>query len=79
MFYEKFKATNRINDIIKLKNNKYTIDTTLINRIILKGEGLLEKNIIESKICTKCNSQKLHSFRELGENAGRNTGLMMLK
>ena len=78
MFYEKFEYTNQINEIIKFRNNKYYIDTALINRIILKEEGLKEENIIESRICTKCNSEKLHSFRKSKELAGRNTGLIAL-
>ena len=78
MFYEKFKYTKQIDEIIKFRNNKYYIDTALINRIILKEEGLKEENIIESRICTKCNSEKLHSFRKSKELAGRNTGLIAL-
>ena len=78
MFYEKFEYTNQINEIIKFRNNKYYIDTVLINKIILKEEGLKDENIIDSKICTKCNSDKLHSYRESKEFVGRNTGLISL-
>lgn len=80
MFYEKFKDTGEIEKIIKTANkNKYYIDTVLINRIILNREGLRNENIIESKICTKCNSNKLHSYREEREKSGRNTGMIALK
>jgi len=80
MFYEKFKNTIEIDEIIqKNGNNKYYIDTVLINKILLNGEGLKEKNIIDSDICTKCNSDKLHSYRQDKEVSGRNTGLIMLK
>lgn len=80
MFYEKFKSIGAIEKIIKTTNkNKYYIDTVLINRIILNREGLKNDNIIESKICTKCNSNKLHSYREEKEKSGRNTGIISLK
>ena len=81
MFYEKFKFTNRIDEIIKKSedNSKFYIDTTLINRIILNREGILEKNILDSELCTMCNSYKMHSYRQNGSLAGRNTALMALR
>lgn len=81
MFYDKFKNTGRISDIINKadEENKYYVDTVLINKIILKEEGLEDKNIIDSKICTKCRNDKLHSYRGEGEKAGRNTGLICLE
>ena len=77
MFYERFKDTELTHEIIKKQknNHKYYIDTTLINRIILKREGLKE----DSTICTKCNSDKLHSYREDKELSGRNTAIITLK
>ena len=80
MFYDKFKDKKEINQIITKQENKskYYIDTVLINRIILKEEGLIDNNIIESKICTKCKSEKLHSYREEGELSGRNTSIITL-
>ena len=41
--------------------------------------GLLEENIIDSEICTVCESDKFHSFRVEGKNYELNTGIMMLK
>lgn len=81
MFYEKFKAAEEIGKAIKKSknNSKYYIDTVLINKVILKREGLREENIIDSKICTKCNSDNLHSYREYKEKSGRNTGLIALR
>lgn len=81
MFYKKFKNTGRIEEIIKKShnNNKYYIDTGLVNRLILKEEGMRDENIIDSMICTKCNSEKLHSYRDEGEFSGRNTALIALK
>lgn len=80
MFYNKYKYTGRIEEIIQnsQKNSKYYIDTLLINVIILLEEGLNIQNIIDNGICTKCNSKKLHSYREDGELAGRNTSLISL-
>ena len=80
MFYERFKDFKEIDDIIKKceNNDKYYIDTVLINKIILRKEGLNVNNIIDSGICTKCNSYKMHSYREEKEIAGRNTALITL-
>lgn len=79
MFYEKFRNLNEIDKIItKSKNSKYYIDTGLINRIILMQEGVMEGNIIYSDICTKCNSEKLHSYRVEKQNSGRNTSLIAI-
>ncbi len=80
MFESKFKYTGRIDEIIQKSDvhGKYYIDTQLINRIILEEEGMLPENIIESEICTKCNSNKLHSYRSEGELVGRNTSVICL-
>lgn len=79
MFYEKFKNLGNIEEIItKVKNSKYCIDTGRINRLILIQEGLEEKNIIDSNICTKCKHNKLHSYREEKELSGRNTSIITL-
>ncbi len=69
-----------INDIIKYnqESKSYFIDTVEINKNLLKEEGILEENIIDSKICTVCNSNIIHSYRKEGEKAGRNTALISL-
>lgn len=75
-----FDYTGRINDIIeKNLNNKFNIDTILINKILLKQEGLKEENIIDSGICNVCNSDQMHSFRVEKENYGLNTAIIELK
>lgn len=79
MFYNEFSYTKIINDIIKKKNEKYCIDTVLINKIILEEAGLKEENIIDSKICTVCNSKLMHSYRETKDLAGRNTAIIGMK
>lgn len=81
-FYNVF---NKINDIIfPVKSNeqeiqKYYIDTVKINKYMLMEMGLNEENIIDSKICTVCNSDLIHSYRKEGKIAGRNTAIIMLK
>ena len=77
LFKKKFEYTGEIEKIIEKgktinKIQKYNIDTTLINEIILKETGLLEKNIIDSGICTVCNSNMFHSYRADKEKSGRN-------
>ena len=76
-FKKEFEYTGKINEIIekgKIINNiqKYNIDTTLINKIILEEIGLKKENIIDSGICTVCESNLFHSFRADGEKSGRN-------
>lgn len=80
MFYEKFKGFKEKEEIIKKSQNncKYIIDTVLINKIILRQEGLKEGNIIDSKICTACNKDVLHSYRRNNDLAGRNTALFSI-
>lgn len=62
----------------KTKNQKFYIDTVGINRAILMKEGVKAENIITSNICTKCNSDKIHSYRADGKNAGRNLSIIMM-
>ena len=81
IFYNNFKYLNNCNIIekSKQKENKYFIDTTLINRLILEEVGVKKENIIESNICTACNMKFMHSYRVNGEKAGRNICMMGLK
>lgn len=82
MFYKEFLYTNRISDIIikeNINDAKYYIDTVLINKLILQEAGLKEENIIDSKICTVCNSNLMHSYRVDKELAGRNTAIIGMK
>ena len=64
---------------IQEKKNKYLIDTNIINRKLLEKIGIPKENIIESQICTVCNSNQMHSYRIDKENAGRNTAIIGLK
>lgn len=77
MFKSEFEYTSRMDEIIEVGRivdgvQKYNIDTTLINKIILKEVGLKEENIIDSGICTVCSSDLFHSYRVDKEKSGRN-------
>ena len=43
-----------------------------------KYNNVKEENIIDSGICTVCNSDILHSYRTEKQNAGRNAAIMCL-
>lgn len=83
MFEEEFKdlGEDNLKEIIeeKIPDKKWLIDTVLINKIILERKGLEKENIIDSKICTMCNPEILHSYRAERENYGLNTALIELK
>ena len=73
-----------INNYISLGNikegkQKYYIDTTMINRDILMNLGLLKENITISNLCSKCNSNIIHSRRKEGTMSGRNIAVIALK
>lgn len=85
IFEKTFSYLGRNYDIIKKQERvgneeqKYKIDTNLINRLILEEIGLSKDNIVESNICTVCNSSYIHSYRKNKENAGRNIALLGMK
>ena len=60
------------------QEQKYFIDTVSMNIELLKKLGILNTNIYNSNICTKCNNNKFHSHRGDVED-GRNIALIMLK
>lgn len=55
---------------------KYYIDTNIINIKLLEEAGIKKENIVESNICTVCNSNLMHSYRVDKDNAGRNTAII---
>ena len=66
-----FEYTGKLNKIIEKGNikdgkQKYYIDMILINKLLLEEEGILAENIIDSDICSVCNSDKIHSRRAEG-------------
>lgn len=69
-----------LEEIIEKQENKdkWNIDTVLINQIVLEREGLKKENIIDSGICSVCNSDIIHSFRVEKEGYGLNTALIEL-
>lgn len=68
-------------DIMEKQNvkEKWNIDTVLINKIILENAGLKEENIIDSGICSVCDSDLIHSYRVEKQGYGLSTALIMLK
>jgi len=83
MFLNEFVDIN-IDDLIfkgqlKEGKQKYYVDTVSINIEILKKMGILEGNIFNSNMCTKCNKDKFHSYRNDKENSGRNIAFIVLK
>lgn len=85
IFQNEFSDICKSNSIIENtefsndKGKQYSIDTVLLNRILLKEAGLLDNNIIDSGICTMCHSDMFHSRRAQGEKYQVNGALMMLK
>lgn len=81
MFEKEFKSIIEKNDIITetISSKKWTIDTVLINQIILEEKGLKKENIIDSKICSVCNSNLVHSYRVEKEGYGLETAIIELK
>ena len=77
MFENEFKDIAMKNIIDKAENReKWYIDTVEINKLILKREGLREESIIDSKLCSVCNHDLIHSFRVEKEGYGVATALI---
>ena len=53
-------------ELISRKDNKVYADIVECNRINLIREGVREENIVNSDLCTKCNSDFLFSYRSKG-------------
>ena len=87
LFFEEFKNLENIDSIIEkrkanekqVQEQKWNIDTVLINETILQKEGLKKENIIDCGLCSVCNSNKIHSFRVEKEGYGLETALISLK
>lgn len=78
LFEKEFSELKNIIEFDKNKN-KWYIDTILINEKILENAGLKKQNIIDSGLCSVCNSELIHSYRVEKENYGLNTALINLK
>lgn len=85
LYLEEFKNECKKFNIIEkteLQNEKgieYRIDNIELYRVLLKQIGLLDKNIIDSELCTVCNKDKFYSKRADHELINTNGLLMMLK
>ena len=81
IFENEFKDIEDMNQIIEEKvcNKKWNIDTIKINKKLLEKQGLLKQNIIDSGICSVCNSNIIHSYRVEKQGYGLNTALIELK
>lgn len=79
LFRDEFKKLNLELIIEQKSEKKWNIDTVQINKEILKMAGLSEKNIIDSKICSVCNSDLIHSYRVEKEEYGLATAIIGLK
>ena len=80
-YYNEFKELEEINKLIApiSGEDRWVIDTVGINKIILKQAGLKPENIIDSGICSVCNSDQIHSFRVEKEGYGLGTAIIELK
>ena len=83
IFKDTFGYMEQIDNIIQKKviqgKQKYNIDTTLINKLLLKEMGIKEENVIDSGICTVCNKEYFHSYRVDKEKSGRNVTIIALR
>lgn len=79
LFRDEFKELNLESIIERKSEKKWNIDTVQINKEILKMAGLSENNIIDSKICSVCNSDLIHSYRVEKEEYGLATAIIGLK
>lgn len=78
--FEDLQISESIDIMEKQKDKeKWNIDTVLINKIILEQEGLKPENIIDSGICSVCNSDLIHSYRVEKQGYGLETAVIQLK
>lgn len=80
MFEEKFKFTGKLDEIIfdSKQEGKYYIDTVHLNNILLENKGILKENIIDSLICSVCNSEIVSSYRVEGKDFISSTAIISL-
>lgn len=89
IFQLNFEYTGRIDEIIEHKGkkqstngklgDKWVIDTVLINKILLADCGILQENIIDSGICSVCDSYSIHSCRVEGKDKyGLNSAIIAM-
>ncbi len=76
--YNQINSSN-IKQLSLEEDEKWNIDTVELNKIMLQKEGLKPENIIDSKLCTVCNSDIMHSYRVEKERFGLETAIIALK
>lgn len=64
---------------IKEDKQKYFIDTVELNKRVLINLGIKKENIESSELCSVCNSELIHSYRNDKPNDGRNITLICIK
>lgn len=79
IFENTFIDVPNLSQYIQAKGEKYFIDTAKINKDVLGQMGIPKENIYESHICTKCNSEELHSYRAEKDASGRSVMLTRLQ
>jgi hypothetical protein len=79
LFFNEFQDLNERDEFIEKNENKWHIDTVLINKILLNKLGLRDENIIDCGICSVCNKNIVHSYRAEGQNYGLSTAVIDLK
>ena len=80
-YFNEFRDLKDIDDLIVSVPNedRWSIDTVGINKIILKQVGLKDENIIDCGICSVCNSDLIHSYRVEKEGYELGTAIIELK
>lgn len=80
MFWDKFSFLDNINQFILNGYNegKFFIDTVGINNCLLRKKGILQRNIYDSGICSLCNSDMVHSYRNEGKSYKLSTAIIAL-
>lgn len=66
-------------NIITKNEDKWNIDTILINKVLANDLGIREDNIYDSELCTVCNSDVINSLRAHGKDFNLNAGIIGIK
>jgi len=61
------------------RDNHYYLDLIGISKKQLLAQGVKDKNIFDSKICTACCNREFFSYRKEGKACGRMMSVMMLR
>jgi len=79
-----FEAEGEFADFFALeylikRDGRYYLDLAGINKKQLLAQGVKDKNIFDSKICTACRNEEFFSYRKEGIGCGRMMSIMMLR